>query len=103
MLLPATPKSPPLPPSPLSVPPLLLSLLYEDSMLEPAAMWLTLLVLSMLPRGRLRLMLNPMFWDMEVTMALAMLDMEATMVWDMLVWDMLVWDTTVWAMLLPLL
>merc|ERR1719187_2846576 len=92
LLLPitATPRSPPLLPSPLLVPPLLLSPLSEDSMPELDVMSPTPPVLSMLPRGRLRLI--PMSsdttdWDMEV-----MPDMEAMPVWDTLVWDTPVWD-----------
>merc|ERR1712080_758013 len=48
-LLPATPMSPPLPPSPQLVLPLLLFQPSEDSTLELAGMWPTLLVLSMPP------------------------------------------------------
>merc|ERR1711874_143132 len=74
----------------MGVPPLLLSPPSEDSMPELAGMSPTPPVLSMLPRGRLRLI--PMSsdttdWDMEV-----MPDMEAMPVWDTLVWDTPVWD-----------
>merc|ERR1711874_692891 len=63
----ATPRFPPLLPSPLLVPPLLLSPPSEGSMPELAGMSPTPPVLSMLPRGRLRLI--PMSsdttdWDM---------------------------------------
>merc|ERR1719187_2645141 len=88
LLLPitATPRSPPLLPSPLLVPPLLLSPLSEDSMPELDVMSPTPPVLSMSPRGRLRLRLIPMSsdtmdWDMVDTDSdmpdmEAMLDME---------------------------
>merc|ERR1711874_642032 len=68
----------------------------EDSMPELDGMSPTPPELSMLPRGRLRLI--PMFW---ATVVWAMLAMEVTTVWDMLVmeampvWDMLVMDTLV--------
>merc|ERR1719187_1082743 len=93
----ATPRSPPLLPSPLLVPPLLLSPLSEDSMPELDVMSPTLPVLSMSPRGRLRLRLIPMSldttdWDMVDTDSY-MPDMEAMPVWDTLVWDMLPMDT----------
>merc|ERR1711874_961828 len=101
LLLPitATPRSPPLLPSPLLVPPLPLSPPSEDSMPELDVMSPTPPVLSMLPRGRLRLI--PMSsdttdWDMEV-----MPDMEAMPVWDTLVWDTPVWDMLPMDTLLP--
>merc|ERR1711874_622062 len=78
----ATPRSPPLPPSPPLVPPLLLSPPSEDSMPELDGMSPTPPELSMLPRGRLRLI--PMFW---ATVVWAMLAMEVTTVWDMLVME----------------
>merc|ERR1711874_72558 len=77
----ATPRFPPLLPSPPLVPPLLLSPPSEDSMPELDVMSPTLPVLSMSPRGRLRLRLIPMSsdttdWDM-VDMDWDMPDMEA--------------------------
>merc|ERR1712240_225292 len=66
--------------------PLLLSLLSEDFTLELDVMLLTLLEPSMLPRGRLRLML------MLTTLPDTVLD---TLDWDTLVWDTPVSDTPV--------
>merc|ERR1711874_428365 len=90
-------------------PPLLLSPPSEDSMPELDGMSPTPPVLSMSPRGRLRLI--PMFWATvvwamlatEVTTVWDMLDMEAMPVWDMPamampVWDMPAMDTLVWDM-----
>merc|ERR1712203_560225 len=67
MLLPATPVSPPLPLSPPLELPLLPSPLSEELTLVPDVMSPTLLVSSMSPRGRLRLI--PTFWDMAATQA----------------------------------
>merc|ERR1719341_1765248 len=75
LLLLAMPVSPPLLLRTLLDLPLLPSLLLEELTLVPDVMSPTLLVSSMSPRGRLRLMPS------TVPMVLATLD------WDMLVWD----------------
>merc|ERR1712172_438849 len=66
-LLPATPTFPPPPLSPPWELPLLPSLLSEELTLVLDVTSPTLLELSMLPRGRLRLI--PTFWDMAATQA----------------------------------
>jgi len=75
--LPATPTFPPLPLSPPLELPLLPSLLSEELTLVLDVMSPTLLVSSMLPKGRLRLI--PTFWATQVT--------------DTPGWDTLGWDT----------